>query len=51
MSSDTRTPYRRALPVVVHDRLLAKRAEAILEQWIDVYGVTDVMFGPQVWTH
>lgn len=44
-------PYQRALSVIVHDRLVAKRAEAILKQRVDVDGVTDVMFGSQVWTH
>lgn len=36
--------------MVVQDRLLAKRAEAILKQRINVDRVTDVVLGSQVWT-
>ena len=42
---DAVSPYRSAFSVVVQDGLLAKRAEAILEQRVDVYRVADVMLG------
>jgi hypothetical protein len=40
--------YRCAFLVVVQDRLLAMRAEAILKQRVNVYRVSDVMLGSQV---